>query len=485
MRLNSRLSSSFAKSIKPRSRQTERGFLNGSRPIEQHPRIRLTAIVREVIADAITPISAYLTLAGDTVSVLLESVEGRDRIARFSFIGLDPIVTEAIDDAPDLLNRVRAFIARFDVPDNLTLPYTGGVVVAFSYDAARAMEKISAEKPPVDAPVPDAYCIMPGTWVVFDHFTHKLSLIGFAADGETLAVHERLDGYLARLLDVRATLPGTVKPTSPMQSSLDREAYLQRVRRAQELITEGDVYQLQLGIRFSCDIDGNPFDFYRQIRARNPSPYMFFVNMPAGAIFGASPEFLVRLDKRRASLRPLAGTRERGAAAEEDAAIATELLEHPKERAEHVMLVDLGRNDLGGVATIGSVHVDELMVIERYSHVMHIVSNVRAELAADKDAVDLFASSFPAGTVTGTPKIRAMQRIAQLEPVARGFYAGSVAHFDFNGNMDSCITLRSVQVTNGRAYWQASAGIVADSEPELEYREVFHKTAIVRSVLGL
>ncbi len=270
-----------------------------------------------------------------------------------------------------------------------------------------------------------------------------------------------------------------------MRGSLDRESYLARVDKAKELIHEGDVYQLQLGIRFSCDVDGSPFDFYRHIRALNPSPYMFFVDTPAGSIFGASPEFLVRLDKRRASLRPLAGTRGRGATAEEDIEIAAELLAHPKERAEHVMLVDLGRNDLGTVATTGSVNVDELMVIERYSHVMHIVSNVRAELALDKDALDLFAASFPAGTVTGTPKIRAMQRIAQLEPVARGFYAGSVAHFDFNGNMDSCITLRSVQVTNGRAYWQASAGIVADSDPELEYREVFHKTAIVRSVLGL
>ena len=450
----------------------------------EHTKVRLTPIVREVIADAITPISAYLALAAGSISVLLESVEGRDRIARFSFIGLDAIATEAIDDAPDLLDRVRRFIRRFDVAGDVVLPYEGGVVVAFAYDAARSMEKVGV-KPPVDAAVPDAFCIMPGTWVVFDHFTHRLALIGLAQSGDEANVEARLDGYLKRLLDVRATLPGEVKPCGPMYGSLDRQGYFERVLRAKELITEGDVYQLQLGIRFSCDIEGDAFDFYRQIRARNPSPYMFFVNMPAGAIFGASPEFLVRLDKRRASLRPLAGTRGRGATAEQDAEIAAELLAHPKERAEHVMLVDLGRNDLGSVATIGSVHVDELMMIERYSHVMHIVSNVRAELSVDKDALDLFAASFPAGTVTGTPKIRAMQRIAQLEPVARGFYAGSIAHFDFNGNMDSCITLRSVQVSNGRAYWQASAGIVADSEPEFEYREVFHKTAIVRSVLNL
>ena len=451
---------------------------------ESQTTLRLTPIVKEVIADAITPISAYLALAGDSVSVLLESVEGRDRIARYSFIGLDAIATEAITDDPDLLRRVRRFITRFTVCGEVTLPYEGGVVVAFAYDASRSIEHVGL-KPPVDVAIPDAYCIMPGTWILFDHFTHRLSLIGLAEEGREAQVAARIEEYLDVLLAMRASLPGEVKPRGPMHASIEHDAYLRRVDQIQALITEGDVYQLQFGIRFWCDIEGTAFDFYRQIRARNPSPYMFFVNMPAGAIFGASPEFLVRLDKRRASLRPLAGTRSRGTTPQEDAAIAAELLADPKERAEHIMLVDLGRNDLGYVASTGSVVVDELMVIERYSHVMHIVSNVHAELAADKDALDLFAASFPAGTVTGAPKIRAMQRIAELESVARGFYAGSVAHFDFNGNMDSCITLRSVQVSDGRAYWQASAGIVADSVPELEYREVFHKTAIIRNVLGL
>ncbi len=446
--------------------------------------MQVTAIVREVIADVLTPISAYLALASGAVSVLLESVEGRERIARYSFLGLDPLVTESITGAPDLLARVRRFLAEYHVDSPCPLPYEGGVVVVFSYDAAASLEPIGT-KPLSDAPVPDAFCILPGTWIIFDHFTHRVTLLGLAMPGTEAAVSERLDVYLDRLFATTPCLPGAVTPKGAMLASLDRASYLDRVAQAKRLIADGDVYQLQLGIRFACDIDGSAFDFYRYIRARNPSPYMFFVDMPAGAVFGASPEFLVRLEQDRVSLRPLAGTRARGATPEADAAVAAELLAHPKERAEHVMLVDLGRNDLGVVAKMGSVQVDELMVLERYSHVMHIVSNVRAERAPEYDALDVFAAAFPAGTVTGTPKIRAMQRIYELEPVARGFYAGSIAHFDFNGNMDSCITLRSVQVTAGRAYWQASAGIVADSDPLSEYREVFQKTAIVRSVLGL
>ncbi len=271
-----------------------------------------------------------------------------------------------------------------------------------------------------------------------------------------------------------------------MSQSLDRDTYLDKVAHAKGAIFEGDAYQLQVGIRFSAPIaGGSAFDMYRQIRTRNPSPYMFFVEHGERAVFGASPEFLVRLDGRQARLRPLAGTRPRGEEPARDAEIASELLSNEKERAEHVMLVDLARNDLGAVCSIGSVRVDELMRIERYSHVMHIVSSIVGELRADRDAFDLFAAAFPAGTVTGTPKIRAMQLIDELEPVRRGFYAGSVAHIDFDGDMDSCIVLRSVAVANGIAYWQASAGIVADSDPAAEYDEVFAKTAIVRAVLGL
>jgi anthranilate synthase component 1 len=446
--------------------------------------LQLMPVVREFVADTLTPISAYLALATPGRSCLLESVEGTDRIARFSFLGLDYLETVSIQGDPLMLERIRAVIGRYHV-ERSGLPFPGGVVCAFAYDAARVLERIGP-KPPADVAFADALVVVPGTWVVFDHFTHKVVLIAFARDdAERTAAEDRLDRYIAALLAVRPSIPGNVRARGAVRESFDEATFLERVVEAKRSIYEGDVYQLQLGIRFSCDLDGSPFDFYRQIRARNPSPYMFFFEADGRAIFGASPEFLVRLDDGRARLRPLAGTRPRGDSNERDNAIAGELLANEKERAEHVMLVDLGRNDLGVVCKVGSVRVDELMVIERYSHVMHIVSNIVGELRDDKDALDLFAAAFPAGTVTGTPKIRAMQRIDELEPVARGFYAGSVAHVDFDGNMDSCIVLRSVATAGGRAYWQASAGIVADSEPQAEYQEIFAKTRIVRDVLGL
>ncbi|HTJ25172.1 MAG TPA: chorismate-binding protein [Candidatus Limnocylindria bacterium] len=446
--------------------------------------LSLTSITRSFIADSITPISAYLALAQPGRSCLLESVEGTERISRYSFVGLDYLEAFGIDRDPQMLAKIRAAIGRYRL-DRGDLPFPGGAVCLFSYDAARAMEHVG-EAPPADVRFGDALIVIPGTWLVFDHFTHRVTLIGFArGEDERAGVEARLDAYVARLLDQRPTVPGAVRADGPVSASMDEATFLARVAQAQEYIRDGEAYQLQVGIRFSCQLAGTAFDFYRQIRARNPSPYMFFVEHDGRAVFGASPEFLVRLDGSTARIRPLAGTRPRAADPEVDQRVADELLADPKERAEHVMLVDLARNDLGAVCRTGTVRVDELMVIERYSHVMHIVSNVVGELRDDRDALDLFAASFPAGTVTGTPKIRAMQLIDQLEPVARGFYAGSVAHIDFDGDLDSCIILRSVACANGRAYWQASAGIVADSVPKTEYAEVFAKTGIVRAVLGI
>jgi anthranilate synthase component 1 len=453
--------------------------------------LSLTSITRSFVADSITPISAYLALAQPGRSCLLESVEGTERISRFSFVGLDYLESFTIDRDPQMLQRIRAAIGRYSL-DRGDLPFPGGAVCAFTYDAARALEPVlrraqdAGEVPPADVRFADALVVIPGTWLVFDHFTHRVTLIGFAREeGERPAVDARLDSYVARLLDQRPTIPGAVRTDGPVEASMDEATFLARVAQAKEFIRDGEAYQLQVGIRFSCALAGTAFDFYRQIRARNPSPYMFFVEGGGRAVFGASPEFLVRLDGRTARIRPLAGTRPRAADPQTDQRVAEELLADQKERAEHVMLVDLARNDLGAVCRVGTVRVDELMVIERYSHVMHIVSNVVGELRDDKDALDLFAASFPAGTVTGAPKIRAMQLIDQLEPLARGFYAGSVAHLDFDGDLDSCIILRSVAVANGRAYWQASAGIVADSDPRSEYAEVFAKTGIVRAVLGI
>jgi anthranilate synthase component 1 len=447
--------------------------------------LSLQSVTRSFVADAITPISAFLALAQPGRSCLLESVEGTDRISRYSFIGIDYLEARVFDDDPAMIANIRALLATYTV-DAAGLPFPGGAVAVFTYDAVRVLERVGP-KPPSDVAFSDALVVVPGTWVVFDHFTHLVTLIGFARGGaDVAAVTERLTAYEARLLSAPASVPGTVRPTGPVTQSMDRATFLDKVAEAKRRIYEGDCYQLQVGIRFSAPIDGgSSFDFYRQIRTRNPSPYMFYIEHGNEALFGASPEFLVRLDGRKARLRPLAGTRSRGADPAEDSAIATGLLADEKERAEHVMLVDLGRNDLGAVATTGSVHVDELMIIERFSHVMHIVSNVVAELRPGKDALDLFAAAFPAGTVTGAPKIRAMQIIDELEPTARGFYAGSIAHFHFDGDMDSCITLRCVATANGNAYWQASAGIVADSDPEAEYAEVFHKTRIVRTVLGI
>jgi anthranilate synthase component 1 len=445
--------------------------------------LSLTSVTRSFVADSITPISAYLALAQPGRSCLLESVEGTERISRFSFIGLDYLESHAFDREPRMLDRIRAVVGRYRL-DRADLPFPGGAVWAFSYDAARVLEPVG-EAPPADVHFSDALIVVPGTWLVFDHFTHRVTLIGLCGEDDRPAVEARLDAYVARLLDQRPTVPGAVRADGPVNVSMDEGTFLDRVAQAKEYIREGEAYQLQVGIRFSCALAGTAFDFYRQIRARNPSPYMFFIEHDGRAIFGASPEFLVRLDGREARIRPLAGTRPRGADETSDQRIADDLLSDPKERAEHVMLVDLARNDLGAVCTTGSIHVDELMVIERYSHVMHIVSNVTGELRRDKDALDLFAASFPAGTVTGAPKIRAMQLIDRLEPVARGFYAGSVGHIDFDGDMDSCIVLRSVAVANGRAFWQASAGIVTDSDPRAEYAEVYHKTGIVRAVLGI
>jgi len=453
--------------------------------------LSLTSRTRSFVADSITPISAYLALAQPGRSCLLESVEGTERISRFSFIGIDYLESFAIDRDPQMLDTLRGALLRYRL-DRKDLPFPGGAVCVFTYDAARALEPVlhrareNGEMPPADAGFSDVLVVVPGTWLVFDHFTHRVTLIGFARnDAECGAIDARLDGYVAQLLAQPPTIPGEVCAAGPVTESLDEAAFLDRVGQAKRFIYDGEAYQLQVGVRFSCALSGAPFDFYRQIRARNPSPYMFYVEHGGRAVFGASPEFLVRLDDRTARIRPLAGTRPRDPDPELDQVVAEGLLADEKERAEHIMLVDLARNDLGAVCSTGTVRVDELMVIERYSHVMHIVSNVVGELREDKDALDLFAASFPAGTVTGTPKIRAMQLIDRLEPVARGFYAGSVAHIDFDGNMDSCIILRSVAVSDGRAYWQASAGIVTDSVPQAEYREVFAKTGIVRAVLGI
>jgi anthranilate synthase component 1 len=435
---------------------------------------------RVVPADVLTPIGAYAALAQPRASCLLESVESGGRISRYSFIGLDYAAVEEFAGGADLYERIRAF-AQSHRPSGADANF-GGALLAFAYDAARADARLKPREPSIPA-MPAVYAAIPATWLVFDHFTDSLTV--WCAGDDVAERERRIDGYIERLLAARPALPNALCARGPMHESMGRERFLSLVAEAKRHIYEGDVYQLQLGIRFNAELDGSGFDLYRALRRENPSPYMFFVDTPFGELLGASPEFLVRLEGRRARIRPLAGTRSRGRDDDEDARIAAELLANEKERAEHVMLVDLGRNDLGAVCEYGSVHVDELLQIERYSHVMHIVSNVVGRLRGGCDALDLFRAGFPAGTVTGTPKMRAMQLIDELEPVTRGFYAGSIGRWSFGGDFDSCITLRSVHVRDGRAWWQASAGIVADSDPVAEYDEVFHKTRIAREVLGI
>ncbi|HEX3457082.1 MAG TPA: anthranilate synthase component I family protein [Candidatus Baltobacteraceae bacterium] len=435
---------------------------------------------RIIPADVLTPIGAYRALSQPQASCLLESVESGGRISRYSFIGLDYLAAENFDADDRLYDRVREFIGAHRVEgDNAA---RGGALLAFSYDAARPAARLPA--PPASAPaMPGAYVAIPSTWLIFDHFSDMLTI--WTCGGDAGARERRIDYYLERLLAARPALPQPLRAGAKIAPSLDRERYLELAKDVKRRIFEGDVYQLQLGIRFGAELEGSALDCYRALRRHNPSPYMFFVDTAFGQLLGASPEFLVRLEGRKARIRPLAGTRWRGVDDEEDARIALELLANEKERAEHVMLVDLGRNDLGSVCEFGSVRVDELLQIERYSHVMHIVSNVVGRLRADRDALDLFKAGFPAGTVTGTPKVRAMQLIDQLEPVSRGFYAGSIGRWSFGGDFDSCITLRSIHVAGGKAWWQASAGIVADSDPVAEYEEVLHKTRIAREVLGI
>jgi anthranilate synthase component 1 len=438
------------------------------------------ALARVVPADVLTPIGAYRALAAPQASCLLESVESGGRISRYSFIGLDYLDAAEFHADAQLYARIRSFVE----PHRIAARHDalGGALVTFAYDAARPAARLPARKI-ADPPMPAAYVAIPATWLVFDHFTDLLTI--WTCGDDPNALERRIDGYLERLLAAQPSFPRAVRARGEVTQSMPRDRYLELAAEAKRRIFEGDVYQLQLGVRFTAELDGEAFDLYRAMRRHNPSPYMFYVDTPFGQLLGASPEFLVRLEGRRARLRPLAGTRSRGSDDEDDARVAEELLANEKECAEHVMLVDLGRNDLGAVCEYGSVRVDELLQIERYSHVMHIVSNVVGTLRADRDALDLFAAGFPAGTVTGTPKIRAMQLIDEMEPVARGFYAGSIGRWSFGGDFDSCITLRSVHVAHGRAWWQASAGIVADSEPAAEYDEVLHKTRIARSVLGL
>ena len=457
----------------------------------------------EVSGDLETPISAYLKLRDRPGSFLLESVEGSAQVARFSVLGGDPRFTVESDgvtarvvdaggrvtEAGAPLAVVRAQLARYRAAGRPDLPpMIGGLVGYLGYDAVRLWERLPA-RPPDDLGLPVCRLGLMDSVVVFDHLRHTLRVVAnaFLEDGAETAyrqARERIAATLDRLEGPRPPAPEAPALAIAPRANVTAEAYCAAVERAQEYIRAGDIYQVILSQRFATPVPGlDPLAIYRALRTLNPSPYMFLLDAGGAWLVGASPERLVRLEHGRVDMRPLAGTRPRGATAAEDQALAAELLADPKERAEHVMLVDLTRNDVGRVARYGSVRVTELMAIERYSHVMHLVSHVEGDLAPGRDAWDVLQAVFPHGTVSGAPKVRAMEIIDELEPVARGPYAGTVGYIGLDGALNTAITIRTVLVHQGTAYVQAGAGIVADSIPEQEHQECVAKArGLVRAL---
>ena len=467
-----------------------------------HPIVPVRATV---LADRETAVGAFEKLAGDGPAFLLESVEGGERWARWSFLGWDPLFTvsshdgrtqiEGIDlDVGDLdpLGVVEAVTEHFRSPEMPGLPpLHGGLVGFLSYDAVRYVEYLP-NRPPDNRGLPEMSFQAVGTLAAFDRFAQTITLIrnvipGDDAETAYRGAVESLAESVARLgtpnhQPVRSLPDFSRRPDAT--ASMTQEEYESAVRRAVSLIEAGDAFQVVPSIRFEVDFDGDAFAVYRALRLLNPSPYMFYVRQGGVAIAGSSPELMVRSRNGKVFSRPIAGTRPRGATPAEDRALEEDLLADPKERAEHVMLIDLARNDLGRVSEFGSVAVDDLMVIERYSHVLHIVSGVSGTLREGVGPVDVLRATFPHGTVSGAPKVRAMEIIDELEPVARGPYAGAVGYLDFSGNLDTAIALRTMVAANGKAWVQAGAGVVADSDPTKEYHECLAKAAAVLAAIG-
>lgn len=457
----------------------------------------------DIAADLDTPVSAYLKLRPFKPRFLLESVEGGERVARYSFIGFGDCLSVEIGadgvlfraagaargerwarpaNGAELLTVLREALAAAPRPDGAPagVPLSGGLVGCAAYDLVRYFERVPATLPPIEG-MPDACYLAPRSLLCFDHVTRRIALVHAGSESERGALKREIvralsGGYGAGRLPARV---------APATASLSRAEYIDRVHRAKEYIAAGDVYQLVLSSRFSGECELDPFMAYRALRLLNPSPYMYYCELGSHTIVGSSPEALVRLEGSRASLRPIAGTRPRGTDPDADAVHERELMADTKENSEHVMLVDLARNDLGRVATAGSVRVDPFRVIERYSHVMHMVSGVTGTLRPDADAFDLFGAAFPAGTLVGAPKVRAMQIIEELEPVRRGFYGGTAGYFGSGGHMDQAITIRTLVFADGGYSYQAGAGVVADSVAASEYDEVLAKSAVLGRALSL
>ena len=471
----------------------------------------IQTIIRELSADLETPISVYMKLRGQGPSFLLESVEGGERIARYSFIGIKPkaqyilrgneiqvIESEStrvvsLDEGVDPTYFLQEEMLRFSSTPQPGMPrFVGGLVGYLGYESVRYFEPTLIPQMNADhigsAEIPDGIYLLADTVVAFDHARRSLSLIANVLDGDMVSANRKLDEIQTRIREALPPSEHRGATSSTTRSNMAQQKFEAMVRQAKDHIAAGDIYQVVLSQRFSRETSAEAFDVYRAVRRLNPSPYMFFFDFgllddEPYYLVGSSPEMFVRLEGRTASLRPIAGTRPRGADANADAALAIELLADPKERAEHVMLVDLGRNDLGRVCEYGTVNVSEFFSVERYSHVMHIVSHVEGKLRPELTAFDLVRAAFPAGTVSGAPKVRAMEIIAELEPDARGPYAGMVGYFGFDGTMDTCLAIRTMIGRGNTFSVQAGAGIVADSDPSTEFQETVNKaSAMLRAI---
>jgi anthranilate synthase component I len=451
----------------------------------------------DIAGDFDTPVSAFAKLAPFEPRFLLESVEGGERLGRYSFIGFGDAIEVRLDDdgfliggerravpanRDALLDGLRAALKLVPLPLPALgqVPLAGGLVGFTAYDVVRFFERLPVRLPRF-AGVPLLHYVAPRSLLVFDHVSRGIALLHAGSDTERQALRREVIAALRGPVPLIATGGGFSEP----QPALSREAYQAGVRRAQEYIAAGDVYQLVLASRFSGRHSLDPFQAYRALRLINPSPYMYFCKLGGMTVVGSSPEALVKLSGREAQLRPIAGTRPRHEDPAHDQRLELELRADSKENAEHVMLVDLARNDLGRVARAGSVRVEPYRSIERYSHVMHIVSGVNGELAPQRDAFDLFAATFPAGTLVGAPKVRAMEIIEELEPVRRGLYGGTVGYFGASGAMDQAITIRTLVFHGDEFSYQAGAGIVADSQPAAEHDEVLAKSAAMLRALKM
>lgn len=461
----------------------------------------------EVLADYDTPVSSFRKIESGDYSFLLESVEGGEKWGRYSFIGTEPSVIfrskgksiEIIEKGRtrkmegDPLNALRELISRYDPVRLEGLPrFHGGAVGYFSYDIVRFIENLP-DLSSDELALWDSFYIITDTVLVFDNVNHKIKIIANAYVPDKKQAEVRYMEAVRKIESIKKKLRSNLRESPSAEqkgqqdlglvSNFKKNDFKEAVERTKEYIRAGDIIQAVISQRWKADLTVDPFDLYRALRVLNPSPYMFYLKLGDQILAGSSPEVMVRVEGDRVESRPIAGTRHRGESEEEDRKLEKELLSDPKERAEHIMLVDLARNDLGRVASTGTVNVDELMIIERYSHVMHIVSNVIAELQDGKDAIDVIRATFPAGTLSGAPKVRAMEIIEELEPGKRGAYGGAIGYFSFSGNMDSCITIRTFVIKNGKVYIQAGAGIVADSDPETEYEETVNKVkALVKAV---